>query len=232
MKKPAMSLALLFIFLATCCCSLSAGGLASQPLLGVKAWYGYSPDFGPGNGDPPDFGNCDNAGVAYPDNPYHGWPLDYQPGEMGLITFGFCALYPDGSPHWGLDFAVPEGTAALATAERSIVLQAQPCDDDPLCWNFGMGRYVQVDAQIRADDYDQCVSEHSGNPDADECWRNSGWLATYMHLSEVSVSVGQILRVGESVGTVGNTGNSHGTHLHFQINSPVVGAIDPALTLP
>jgi murein DD-endopeptidase MepM/ murein hydrolase activator NlpD len=38
----------------------------------------------------------------------------------------------------------------------------------------------------------------------------------YAHLDSVTVTVGQAVSAGTQVGTVGNTGNSYGAHLHFE----------------
>jgi murein DD-endopeptidase MepM/ murein hydrolase activator NlpD len=93
-----------------------------------------------------------------------------------------------------------------------------------------MGRFVQVEAQVRVPNYDQCVADHGGDPQAPECWVSSGWKATYMHLQETRVRVGQIVFRGQELGTTDNSGNSTGPHLHYQINSPS-GAVDPAPTM-
>lgn len=39
----------------------------------------------------------------------------------------------------------------------------------------------------------------------------------YAHMSEVMVSKGQQVRMGEQIGKCGNTGNSYGAHIHFEI---------------
>ena len=45
-----------------------------------------------------------------------------------------------------------------------------------------------------------------------------GFRSVYMHLSSRSVSVGQIVSAGQTIGTTGSTGVSTGDHLHFGIS--------------
>ncbi|MDT0447291.1 M23 family metallopeptidase [Streptomyces johnsoniae] len=49
----------------------------------------------------------------------------------------------------------------------------------------------------------------------------------YCHLSSMSVSAGQEVVTGESVGRVGSTGNSSGPHLHLEVLPDGETAIDP-----
>jgi murein DD-endopeptidase MepM/ murein hydrolase activator NlpD len=41
---------------------------------------------------------------------------------------------------------------------------------------------------------------------------------TYWHMNTRAVAVGQRVRVGQRIGTIGSTGNSTGPHTHVQVN--------------
>lgn len=70
---------------------------------------------------------------------------------------------------------------------------------------------------------------------------NNNYYTIYMHLNKINVSVGDIVRSGDTIGTMGNTGNVipvptsaspyNGTHLHFclYIGRPFQGgyAVNP-----
>ncbi|BAJ29223.1 MULTISPECIES: M23 family metallopeptidase [Kitasatospora] len=48
---------------------------------------------------------------------------------------------------------------------------------------------------------------------------SDGRFAQYAHLSQLGVKAGQHVDAGQQVGKSGNTGNSHGPHLHFEIRT-------------
>ncbi|MFK0193385.1 M23 family metallopeptidase [Kitasatospora sp. NPDC090308] len=48
---------------------------------------------------------------------------------------------------------------------------------------------------------------------------SDGRFAQYAHLSQLGVKAGQHVDAGDQVGKSGNTGNSHGPHLHFEIRT-------------
>ena len=55
---------------------------------------------------------------------------------------------------------------------------------------------------------------------------SSGVETMYAHLSRVSVTVGQRVTAGRTVGAVGATGHASGPHLHFEVH--IRGAaVDP-----
>lgn len=60
----------------------------------------------------------------------------------------------------------------------------------------------------------------------------NGWCALYMHLDEWTVVAGQSVVAGDQIGYADNTGNSTGTHLHYQINDAAGNPVDPFPTLP
>jgi murein DD-endopeptidase MepM/ murein hydrolase activator NlpD len=60
-----------------------------------------------------------------------------------------------------------------------------------------------------------------------EISHGNGLTTRFGHLSEISVKIGQVVRIGEIVGKIGSTGLSTGPHLHYEtrINGK---AVDPA----
>lgn len=76
---------------------------------------------------------------------------------------------------------------------------------------------VQV-AQNKATEGNYVVIKHDNVPDPVNPTVQTTLYSCYLHLSELGVTVGQLVSEGDVIGKSGNTGNSTGEHLHFQID--------------
>lgn len=54
-----------------------------------------------------------------------------------------------------------------------------------------------------------------------------GWQSAYAHLMSYAVGCGQSVSQGTVIGGLGNTGNSTGPHLHFELYSSLYGKVNP-----
>ena len=116
------------------------------------------------------------------------WPL-----AAHTITAGW--YYSDGQPHRAIDLRAAVGTPVYA-AEDGTVDWVQTWDGRSTSGDQSYGNLVR----IRHADY------------------NGGKLQTlYAHLKESKVKYGQAVKEGELIGYSGNTGNSTGPHLHFEV---------------
>jgi hypothetical protein len=61
---------------------------------------------------------------------------------------------------------------------------------------------------------------------------HGGWQTLYAHLSAINAICGQSVFQGDVIGALGNTGNSSGPHLHFEMRSDEYGKVDPNQFLP
>lgn len=118
------------------------------------------------------------------------------PCPGAVSSSGFGYREFDNSFHKGLDMAAAEGTPYYA-ADSGTVMYAT--NDGG--YNGGAGNWV--------------VIAH-GN----------GIVTKYMHSSATYVTPGQYVERGQNIGAVGNTGNSFGAHLHFQVEIDGV-AVNP-----
>ena len=116
------------------------------------------------------------------------WPL-----ATHTITAGWT--YSGGKLHRAIDLRAAVGTPVYA-AEDGTVDWVQTWDGRSTRGDQSYGNLVR----IRHADY------------------NGGKLQTlYAHLKESKVKYGQTVKEGELIGYSGNTGNSTGPHLHFEV---------------
>ena len=111
--------------------------------------------------------------------------------------------YEGGRAHKGIDI-VGAGIYGqpIVAAQSGTVLTAYTADE----WGYGWGYHVMI-----------------GHDD--------GYATQYAHMSRVAVSTGQHVEKGQIIGYVGNTGDSYGAHLHFELweNGE---RINPEIVLP
>ncbi|MGO4617734.1 M23 family metallopeptidase [Nocardia sp. 2YAB30] len=57
--------------------------------------------------------------------------------------------------------------------------------------------------------------------------QDDGTVGVYGHVNDILASVGQQVRAGDTIATVGNRGYSTGPHLHYEVHLPASQPIDP-----
>ena len=55
----------------------------------------------------------------------------------------------------------------------------------------------------------------------------NGWCTLYAHMDYISVREGQTVKKGQKLGYMGNTGNSYGAHLHFEVRDKSDARVNP-----
>ena len=91
--------------------------------------------------------------------------------------------------HRGIDIAGANVyRAKIVSAEDGVVIRANRTDT----WGSGWGYYVMID-------------------------HGDGYATQYAHCDEILVNVGDHVKRGDPIALVGNTGDSYGAHLHFEV---------------
>jgi len=74
-----------------------------------------------------------------------------------------------------------------------------------------------------------CTGYGVGSNNVVEIQHANGLISVYYHMSadNITVNVGDKVKAGQQIGKIGNCGESHGAHLHFEIK--IGTATDPAL---
>jgi murein DD-endopeptidase MepM/ murein hydrolase activator NlpD len=60
----------------------------------------------------------------------------------------------------------------------------------------------------------------------------NGWQSLYGHLNSIAVICGQSVDMGTVIGTLGSTGRSSGSHLHFELMHTLYSKVNPWSFLP
>lgn len=103
------------------------------------------------------------------------------------VEYSHISRY-EGNSHRGDDLIADTGTPVYA-AQDGVVLTAES--------NYSYGNLVILD--------------HGTGLDGNR------WTTRYAHMDDYTVQAGQTVKAGDLIGHVGNTGNSTGPHLHFEL---------------
>lgn len=98
-----------------------------------------------------------------------------------------------GREHRGMDIVYLDGSSEIYSVDDGVVEDVlSACVVGGRSCGGGWGNYVRI--------------RHS-----------NGLASLYAHLASVNVTVGQQVQAGQHIGMMGNTGQSDGKHLHFEI---------------
>jgi len=129
------------------------------------------------------------------------------PTASHSVSGGYYAYYySPGKPHGAIDIGGSVGTPIYASNDGVVAdVVYQP--------NYNTyHRYLSYGMNV--------IVNHGG-----------GYFTLYAHLSAIRVSVGQHVSRGQVIANMGNTGNSSGPHLHFEILHNG-SKLDPQCILP
>lgn len=122
-----------------------------------------------------------------------GWPLK----ERCTITAGY-PYYPRGGRHWGLDICLCTKSGSTRDSNGNSLSYGEPYyaaqggEVIIADWHSSFGNYVVVD-------------------------HGDGKQTLYAHSKSLNVSKGDIVKKGQQLGLMGDTGNVTGPHLHFEV---------------
>ncbi len=121
----------------------------------------------------------------------------------GAFTWPAGNHYLSGNDYWSghLALDIAAGMGAPIYAADSGVVTMAAGG-----WNYGYGNVIMID-------------------------HGNGYVTLYAHLSQINVSVCQSVYAGQLIGLAGNSGNSYGPHLHFEVRLNG-GFINPWYVLP
>ncbi len=126
-------------------------------------------------------------------------------GPVGSSAFVWPAAnhYLSGNEYWPghLGIDIADGEGGGVYAADSGVVTMAT-----LGWNYGYGNVIMID-------------------------HGNGYITLYAHLSSINVALCQGVYAGQLIGLSGNTGNSFGAHLHFEVRLNG-GFVNPWYVLP
>ena len=131
------------------------------------------------------------------DHHYFSRPIAAEDVKLPFTNYRYANVFFGDHVHTGVDIPADMGKPVLATGDGKVV------------W-AGYGLYR---GGTRLDDpYGiSVVIKHSFG------YQGQPLFTVYAHLDETSVQAGDIVATGDELGLIGNTGDSTGPHLHFEV---------------
>ncbi|MET4561033.1 murein DD-endopeptidase MepM/ murein hydrolase activator NlpD [Lysinibacillus parviboronicapiens] len=122
-------------------------------------------------------------------------------GWSGKISsnYGNRVLNGKADNHRGIDIAMPQGTRLDANISGKVIASGKAKDND---YDSSYGNIVVIQ--------DANNLKH-----------------IYAHLEQSIAKIGTTIEAGQQIGTIGSTGNSTGSHLHYEINKNRNTPINP-----
>lgn len=132
------------------------------------------------------------------DHFYFSRPIAADEINWPLANYRYGYFFPETDIiHTGIDITAKRGTPVIAAAPGTVI------------W-AGYGLYTG--SYNEEDPYGMAVTiEH------DFGYKDKNLLTVYGHMDRIDVEKGQRVETGTQLGIVGNTGNTTGPHLHFEV---------------
>ena len=143
------------------------------------------------------------------DHFYFSRPIAADEVNWPLANYRYGGVFFEDVVHTGVDIPAPSGTPVVAAGDGKVI------------W-AGYGLYRGVAGDL-SDPYGQAVVIRH-----DFGYQGQQLFTVYGHMSEINVSRGQHVELGQRIGLVGETGFVTGPHLHFEVR---VGESDYFTTL-
>ncbi len=133
------------------------------------------------------------------DHFYFSRPIAADEINWPLADYRYGGIFPgkDDIVHTGIDIGASKGTPIMAAAAGTVVWAD---------WGLFSG------APNENDPYGKAVAIRH-----DFGWNGKRLYTIYAHMDRIDAAAGQVVQAGDQIGLVGETGNTTGPHLHFEV---------------
>ncbi|MBD3107374.1 M23 family metallopeptidase [Bacillus sp. AGMB 02131] len=113
----------------------------------------------------------------------------------GTVTSEYGTRW--GTFHHGIDYGNVRGTQVVASADGIVTRASGGCYEGNASCNGSFGNVIYIKHVLSSGEI---------------------YTTVYAHLNSINVSVDQTVSQGQVIGNLGNTGDSTGPHLHFEVH--------------